>query len=287
MRKHLVIPDTQIRPDSPTDMLAWVGEYIVEKKPEVIVQLGDFADMESLCFYDEGKIGFEGRRYKEDLKASKNAMDTLCEPMIDYNKRQRKSKQKMYQPEMYLTLGNHENRINRMVENDPKMDGMHGVFELGYEEYGWNVIPFLEPKEIDGVTYCHYFTYELTNNPISGTMQNRLNKIGFSFIAGHQQIYKVGTKSLINGKVIRGLVQGAFYIEDEEYRGPQSNNEKRSIFLLHEVKDGDYSLMEISLDYLCRRYEKMPIWMFVKKKYPKIYEKSTWMKYQEKNYGGK
>ena len=92
----------------------------------------------------------------------------------------------------------------------------------------------------------------------------------------------MGTKSLANGKVLRGLVCGAFYIEDEDYRGPQSNSEWRGIFILHEVKDGNYSLMEVSLDYLCRRYEKMPIWKFVKKKYPKIYNSSTWMKYQEK-----
>ena len=132
MRKHLVIPDTQIKPGSPTDHLAWVGEYIVEKKPEVIVQLGDFADMPSLSSYDFGKIQFEGRRYKKDIDAAHQAMNVLCQPMIDYNQRQRRNKHKMYRPEMHLTKGNHSNRINRAIENDPKLDGLMSPDDLRF-----------------------------------------------------------------------------------------------------------------------------------------------------------
>lgn len=283
MSKHGILPDSQIRPGSPTDHLAWAGEYFLEKKPDNIICLGDFADMPSLCSYDEGKIQFEGRRYKQDVEAAINAMETFLNPLNSYNERRRVNKKKLYSPKLTMLTGNHSQRINRAVENNPKFDGVISIDDLKFKEFGWDVIPFLEIKEIDGVHYSHYFTYELTNNPVSGTMQNRLNKIGFSFIQGHQQVYKVGTKSLANGKVLRGLVCGAFYIEDEEYRGPQSNNEWRGIFILHEVREGNYSLMEVSIDYLCRKYERMPIWKFVKKKYPKVYNNSTWMKYAEKN----
>lgn len=285
MRRHLVIPDTQIKPGSPTDMLAWCGEYIVEKRPSVIVQLGDFADLPSLCSYDFGKIQFEGRRYKKDIEAAHEAMDVLCKPMQDYNERQRRNKHKMYRPEMHLVMGNHEYRQHRITESDPKLDGFISKNDLKYEDYGWKYHDFLKIVEVDGVHYSHYFTMPLSGNPISGTITNRLNKIGFSFCAGHQQTYEVGVKSLNNGKVIRGLVCGSFYIEDEIYRGPQCNNEFRGIFLLNEVHDGNYSLIEISLDFLCRKYENMPIWKFVKTKYPEIYKESSWMQYQEKYYG--
>lgn len=282
MRKHLFIPDSQVTPDTPTDHLNWIGQYIVEKKPDVIVHAGDFADMESLSSYDRGKLQYEGRRYKKDITASKRAMKVLIQPMEDYNNKIRFQKGKLYKPEMHLTLGNHENRITRAVQDDPKMDGFMSVDDLEYESFGWNVHPFLEIVEIDGLSYAHYFTLEFSGNPIGGTMQNRINKIGFSFVAGHQQCYKVGTKPLNNGRRIRGLVQGACYLHDEDYRGAQSNNEWRGIFILHEVTDGDYSLMEISLDYLCMRYEGMPVWKFMQKKYPKIFEESTWMQYQKR-----
>ena len=68
--KHLVIPDVQIKPGQDLSFLRVIGEYIVEKQPDVIVCLGDFADMPSLSSYDVGKKSFEGRRYKDDIKAS-------------------------------------------------------------------------------------------------------------------------------------------------------------------------------------------------------------------------
>jgi hypothetical protein len=49
-------------------------------------------------------------------------------------------------------------------------------------------------------------------------------------------------------------VAGSFYLHDEEYRGPQANDEWRGIIILNEVKDGSYDLMTLSLDYLRRRF---------------------------------
>ena len=68
--KHLIIPDTQVKPDVDLSYLEWIGQYIVEKKPDVLIQIGDFADMPSLSSYDIGKKSFEGRRYKDDIKAA-------------------------------------------------------------------------------------------------------------------------------------------------------------------------------------------------------------------------
>lgn len=281
MRKHLFIPDSQVTPDTPTDHLNWIGHYIVEKKPDVIVHIGDFADMESLSSYDKGKLQYEGRRYKNDINASKRAMKVLLKPLNDYNTKRIQFKEKQYKPEMHLTLGNHENRITRAVDDDPKMDGFMSIDDLEYESFGWKVHPFLEVVEIDGVHYSHYFANPLSGRPYGGeNIGIRLKNIGISFIAGHQQVYMVGVRSLSNGRRIRGLVQGSCYLHDEDYR-LQSNNEWRGIFMLHEVSGGDYNLMEISLQYLCRRYEKMDLWDFMEKKYPKLFKDCTWAKHQK------
>lgn len=282
MRKHLYIPDCQVTPDVPVDHLEWIGHYIIEKKPDVIVNGGDFGDMESLCSYDVGKKQYEGRRYRADIEASKNGMETLLKPINDYNAKMIFQKGKQYKPEMHLTLGNHEYRIERAIENDPKMDGFMGLGDLEYESYGWTVHPFLKIIEIDGLSYSHYFCNPLSGRPYGGeNIMIRLKNIGFSFVAGHQQVYMSGTKSLNNGKRLRGVVLGACYLHDELYRGNQCNNEWRGILIFHEVKNGDYSLMEISLDYLCRRYEGIPLWEFMQKKYPKLFQESTWMQYQK------
>lgn len=283
MRKHLVIPDCQVTPNSPTDHLSWIGEYILEKRPDVINCIGDFADMESLSSYDKGKLKAEGTRYKADLKASKKAMKRLTDPLKRYNATRRQYKEKQYKPRQELYLGNHEYRIARAVEDNPHLDGFMSISDLDYESFGWTVRDFLEVVEIDGVSYSHYFYNPLSGRPYGGTsIETRLKNIGFSFVQGHQQVYMVGVRSLNNGSRIRGLVQGACYLHDEDYRGPQGNSEWRGIFVLHEVEDGDYSLLEVSLDYLCRKYEGVRLWEYMEKKYPKIFSQSLWMQRQKK-----
>ena len=64
--RHLIIPDTQCKPNNSFDHLAWAGEYAVKIKPDVIVHLGDHWDMPSLSVYDIGKKSFEGRTYHSD-----------------------------------------------------------------------------------------------------------------------------------------------------------------------------------------------------------------------------
>ena len=87
---HLVIPDTQVKPGVPTDNIRWIGQYIADTRPDVIVNLGDFWDMPSLSSYDKGKKTFEGRRYKADIKAGNDAFHLLDDPILqtpDYQPR--------------------------------------------------------------------------------------------------------------------------------------------------------------------------------------------------------
>ena len=115
-RTHLVIPDCQVKDGVDLSYLKWVGQYIVDKQPDVIVNIGDFADMPSLSSYDVGRKSFEGRRYKTDIDVTHRAMDMLLDPMRTYNERQRRNKEKQYKPRMVLTLGNHEERISRAID---------------------------------------------------------------------------------------------------------------------------------------------------------------------------
>ena len=85
--RHLIIPDCQVRPSTPTQHLTWIGKYIVNKQPEVIVCLGDFADMHSLSVYDQGRKAGEGARYKDDVDSSISAMSKLMTPLHKYNKK--------------------------------------------------------------------------------------------------------------------------------------------------------------------------------------------------------
>ena len=92
--RHLVIPDTQCKPGFPTEHLEWVGKYAAEKKPDVIVHLGDHWDMPSLSIYDIGKKAFEGRTYQADIIAGNLAMDRLMKPIVNEINRLKRNKRK-------------------------------------------------------------------------------------------------------------------------------------------------------------------------------------------------
>lgn len=264
---HLVIPDLQVKPGAPTAHLRWIGQYIVDKWAGSdllkINCLGDMADMPSLSSFDKkgGKL-MEGRRIKKDFEAVHAANEILLGPMAEYNAGRRVK----WNPQMDLELGNHEHRINRAVEQDAQLEGLISVDDLAYAEYGWNVHGFLEPVDIDGVTYSHYFANAMTGRAISGqSIDARIKTIGFTFSQGHQQGLQVGRRHLNNGAEIRGLVAGSCYLHDEEYAGPQGNNNWRGILVCHNVEKGSYALTEVPLDYLCRRYEGMKLRTFLQR----------------------
>src|SRR5260221_12872069 len=100
--KHLILPDCQVKDGVPLEQLTWAGRYIVDKKPDVVVQIGDFADMESLSSYDQGKKSFEGRRYKNDIAVAHKAMGLLLQPIKEFNERAIRNKEKQYHPRMVL-----------------------------------------------------------------------------------------------------------------------------------------------------------------------------------------
>lgn len=244
--EHVVIPDCQVKPGVPTDHLEAAGNYIADKRPDVIVHLGDHWDMPSLSGYEKkGSAYWEGKRYAADVEAGNEAMERLCAPI---------RRAKGYRPRRIFCMGNHEQRIERALNAEPTLIGTIGYEDLGL--HGWDVQEFLRPIVVDGVSYAHYFVnpQSLTKNVLGGTMDNRLNKLKRSFVMGHQQTRMWGTQWTGDGHELMGLVCGAFYAHDEDYLGPQGNAYWRGIVFLHEVHAGRYDPSFISLDYLTREW---------------------------------
>jgi hypothetical protein len=44
-RKHMVIPDGQVKKGVPLEHWSWIGQYMLAKRPHVVIIIGDFADM--------------------------------------------------------------------------------------------------------------------------------------------------------------------------------------------------------------------------------------------------
>ncbi len=244
---HIVIPDTQVRPDTPIRHLDWIGRYVFDEYKDsdvTVVHLGDHYDMASLSSYDKGTSRMEGRRYRKDIDAGNEALEILTSPML---------KSKKWKPKLHFLMGNHENRITRAGQENAQLIGAVSLDDLHLSNWGWKVHPFLEPVWLDGVCYSHYFYNQSSGRPFGGMAETRLKTIGHSFVMGHQQGLQTAQRSVL-GKRQRALIAGSCYLHSEEYRGPQAREEWRGILVLHQVKDGNYDLMEVSLSYLCKRY---------------------------------
>jgi hypothetical protein len=249
--KILVLPDVQAKPGNDFSFLTSIGNYIIAKKPDVIVNIGDFADMESLSTYDRGLKAFEGRSYQKDIWAAREAMDALLTPIFEFNKRAKQNKDKQYKPRMVLTLGNHENRINRAINEDRKLDGLISTDDLPYQD--WTVHPFLDVVVIEGIAFSHYFTSGAMGRPIC-TAQALLTKQHMSCVAGHQQGRQIAFGKRADGKGMTSLIIGSCYEHDEDYLGSQGNIHWRGLYLLHGCKDGEFDECAVPLSYIKEHY---------------------------------
>lgn len=240
----IVIADTQCKTGISLDYCKWIGQYIFDKKPDVVVHIGDHADCPSLSSYDKGKRSFEGRRLKADLEAAKLGMDYIVEGF----------KKDGYNPRMVFCLGNHEERLDRLANDMPELSGFVGTELLNLEQYGWEVYPFLKPAVIEDIFFVHFLANPFTGKPYGGSAMSQLKTVGNSFVCGHKQILDIAIRPTLNGKHQIGIINGACYDHHEEYKGHCGNNHFRGLTVLHEVEDGFGLPMFVSLDYLKRKY---------------------------------
>lgn len=254
MTKIMVLPDCQIRPGDDVQYLNKIGHYMVDKRPDVVVCIGDFADMPSLSSYDVGKKSFEGKRYKADVQAVHLAMQSFLEPLWSFNGKAKKNKERQYHPRMVLTCGNHEARITRAVNDDPKLDGVLSIDDLKYEEFGWEVYPFRDVVVINDVAFSHFFETGQMGRPCT-TASAMLNKKHMSTVAGHQQGLQIATAHKADGTRLTGIIAGSCYQHDEDYMSAQGNKHWRGFLMLHDVSpEGQFDLMPVSLDFIEKRY---------------------------------
>lgn len=244
--RHVILPDGQVKKGVPINHHAAAANYIVEHQFEHIINVGDFWDMPSLSSYDNLKAA-EGKRVMVDIEAGNSAMQEFMNVIVRGRK-----KTKKWIPSMDFLLGNHEQRIERAVGMNPKLEGLIGYHQLNLG--GWKVHDFLEIALIDGIHYSHYFPNPMSGKALGGNANSMLAKLGFSFVQGHRQSIEYARKDLNNGKSIQGLIAGAFYQHDEDYKGPQGNGHFRGICVLHDVHDGNYDLEIVSMDRLMRDY---------------------------------
>ena len=219
----LVIPDAHARPGQTMERFALLGAAIAAIKPAHVVCLGDLADLPSLSSYDTGKLGYEGRRYVKDVDAARDAQRAMFAEVDRYNRHRRGDHR--VEPTWTFLLGNHENRIDRAVESDSKLEGAIKTTDIT-EGFPWTVHDFLEPVELfgTGIFASHYWASGVMGRSVGGVSpaSSILNKQHTSVIQGHTHTLDYSVRSAGGSRQLFGAVCG-YFGEYEEWAGPQVN----------------------------------------------------------------
>mgnify|MGYP003626413206 FL=1 len=260
-KTHFVIPDSHAKPGISNDRYEWLGHFIVEHRPDVVINLGDMADMESLSSYDRGKKSFEGRRYRKDIESVINAQKRFFEPINKLNEELEAQGKPLYKPRFVMTLGNHEDRINRIVNDSPELDGILSVGDLQYEEFGWEVYPYMDRVVVDGIAYSHCFASGVMNRPIGGehAAAALVKKHYMSCTAGHSHLRDFAERTRADGVKIQGMVAGCYFEHQESYASTANLLWWRGVVLKHHVQEGQYEPQFLSIENLKHNYGRKKI----------------------------
>lgn len=252
MVDHLIIPDGHAHPDYNNSRFDLVGKYIADTLPHVVVDMGDTADMPSLCNYDKGKKGFERNSYRADIDVARDAS-----ARIKHYIRSRKRKQ----PAWFRHKGNHEVRIDRAISLDHVLlEGVIGYHDFQFEEDGWTIIDYNGStpgvNTIDGIAYAHYFTSGIMGRPISGVhpAYQLLHKQYQSCVQGHTHTMDMCMRTKADGTNILGIVSGVFIDYHMEYAGEANNLWWKGLVHIKNIENGFGDPEFISIEQLKKVY---------------------------------
>lgn len=119
-----------------------VKKFIKKEHPDFVIHLGDWIDMEYLASFNReklkklemGRLGEDYKLVKREIKWYQNYTDRLiyCE-------------------------GNHEERIRRLIEREPKLEGLIEMEAyLDFDALGVEYYPLTEqPGKLGKLHFCH------------------------------------------------------------------------------------------------------------------------------------
>ena len=251
-KDYLIIPDSHAHPDYHNKRFTWLGKLVADLQPHTVIMMGDWVDMPSLCYYDKGTKGYEGRRYKKDIAAGIDAQERFFHEI-------KKRKKKL--PRFVMLEGNHEHRIERAISSDAnQLEGIIGLEDLEYENFGWEFIPYRGSTPgvftADGVAYSHYFTSGIMGRPIGGMhpAYQLLSKQYQSCTAAHSHVTDFCNRTAARGRHIMGLVAGVYQDYEADFAGEANELWWRGVIHKKDVVDGVYDPAWISMHTMKKEY---------------------------------
>lgn len=242
-------------PSVPNDRYSWLGDFLYDLKPDMVVDLGDGADMRSLNTFDTRyPQAIVSQSYQADIDHYNDAMERM-RWKFRHHKRKR--------PTYIGFEGNHENRIKKAISHDPRLEGQRYGISFGHLQTGYwfdeyheytNSAPAL--ASYDGIIYGHY----VASGNFGTAMATKhhgyslVEKLASSATVGHTHKFSYFYKGDARPSPLHGLVVGCFKGAEEGWAGQANQEWRKGLVVKREVANGHYDMEWVSLERLKKAY---------------------------------
>ena len=251
----LVFSCAHTAPEVSNERFDWLGQYIADEKPDLVIDLGDGADMCSLNSFDTRyPQAVVMQNYGNDINHYNEAQERLRAP---YKRLKRKKLQ------WVGFEGNHENRIKKAIAENPRNEDRTGQgygisfghlqTDLWFDDYHeyYNSAPSI--ANYCGVDFAHFFSSGNYGTATSGihhaysVINNRHN----SSVCGHSHKRDVYFKDDA-GSI--GMVVGCYKGHEETWAGQANLSWWNGVVMMRGVDNGRFEPMFVSMDMLEKEY---------------------------------
>lgn len=257
----LILPDSHATPQSSNRRFEWLGNLIVERQPDAIVNLGDMGDMSTLSSYDKGTKQAWGKTYKADVNSVREAQALMFSPMERYNNTLSKKKKAQYNPRTIHTLGNHcQGRYDTFLNKNPEFSEHVSVKDLHYDKYWQTVVPYLDIISYSGVAFSHFFYNKSQRYPIPSAKAVLAHNMTSS-VWGHSHSFDCALTYDIAGRKLQAVNAGAYLDPYERgdtynYTGGQGSSRwwNGVVFLNGLNSRGEFDIEQLSMERIQEKY---------------------------------
>ena len=261
MKQILCFTDAHASPGQDLRRFDWLGQFIVDLRPDVIANLGDLATNDSVTFWSVPFL--ERTTLADDVEVVKESQQRLFAPMQELNARLKASKHAQYRPYTFMTKGNHEFRVDRRIEDDDT--GLGSVIDVDslfdFDVYWQDIVDWKEYFEYEGLLFTHCPTNG-RGKPIDGVYRGRHISLQSDkpVVYGHTHKMDYSTVGLIGNqnRTKFALNLPCFMEQDhvEEYARRSTSGWSYGVVVLTITDDSQYTYRWISMAELEANYQK-------------------------------
>ncbi|MDD9929637.1 MAG: hypothetical protein OXR03_27750 [Rhodospirillaceae bacterium] len=219
--------------DSPSlrkDRFRWMGRYVQEHNPDMVVQVGDMFSFDSLCQIEPNDtlLGKAKPVFTDDIASGHEALREFDRGAGGWD------------GEKHVTLGNHEHRALSFTNRTPEIAGLltENLDNL-LMTHGWTYSPYGALYFVGGVAFVHVPLSRM-GRPYGGEhVENRIGSLALEdtvYGHTHRAVDKTFTKTGANRSV--RVISGGCSLEEghiEPYVG-------------HAVSGWSYNIADLVID---------------------------------------